>query len=223
MSSFLKVPYMVIEIVAFIAVAQWLGWGWAFVALLGLFIVGTAISAFEMKRVTERALTQQMHEGQAIIEGRAEADPERAISRAGTVMADSAMLIVGSVLMAIPGFVTSILGLFLILPPTRWVLRKVGSMAMLKWFTKIGNESLFKVQQYGVRYPEGFNNGSPQDGSGAPGTSRPADVIDEMSDEEFFKNFVVPDDARELTDPTPDSDDDSDESGSYDPSDKPKD
>lgn len=45
MSRALFLLYLIIEIAAFVAVANWIGVGWAFLALGGLFVFGVVAAA----------------------------------------------------------------------------------------------------------------------------------------------------------------------------------
>ena len=65
------------------------------------------------------------------------------------------MLMVGCLLLAVPGFVTTIIGLLLILPPTKWLIRTVGGASLQSWFQRTGSKSMFVVQRYGVKYDDG--------------------------------------------------------------------
>ena len=56
MSRALFLLYLIIEIAAFVAVANWIGVGWAFLALGGLFVFGVVAAAWEMRRLTVRAM-----------------------------------------------------------------------------------------------------------------------------------------------------------------------
>ena len=166
MSKALFVLYLIVEIAAFVAVGKWIGFGWAILALIGLFAVGVVAAAWEMRRLTARAMDDAISAREAMggtgtgtADARASASPadlekqaRKALASAGTLVVDSAMLMVGCVLLALPGFVTAVLGLLLILPPTRWLIRSVGGASLSSWFQRTGSRSMFVVQQYGVRF-----------------------------------------------------------------------
>jgi UPF0716 protein FxsA len=113
LAALLLVP--LVEIVVIIAVGQQIGPWWTFVALLGLTLVGAWLVRREGSR-TWRRLQEAVRSGQP---------PARELTDAGLVL-------IGGILLLTPGFVTGIIGLFLILPFTRpltrvWVQRLVSS------------------------------------------------------------------------------------------------
>lgn len=173
MSRALFLLYFIVEIAAFIAVGKWIGFGWAILALGGLFLVGVVAAAWEMRRLTTRAMDDAIAAQEAMGGAGAptagapttdsaditdpaarEKEARKALASAGTLVVDSAMLMVGCVLLAMPGFVTTIIGLLLILPPTKWLIRTVGGASLSSWFQRTGSKSMFVVQQYGVKYGE---------------------------------------------------------------------
>lgn len=195
MSKALFVLYLIVEIAAFVAVGKWIGFGWAILALIGLFAVGVVAAAWEMRRLTARAMDDAISAREAMggagtgtadaRAARASASPadrekqaRKALASAGTLVVDSAMLMVGCVLLALPGFVTAVLGLLLILPPTRWLIRSVGGASLSSWFRRTGSRSMFVVQQYGVRFGDDgaevidHDDPSAPSGPGSPFASR---------------------------------------------------
>lgn len=122
--------YILVEAVALWAVAQWIGWGWAFLALFVVFFVGTMISSIEFRSVSARAAQGE--------------DP-------GRTLGDTGLLIVGSILLTLPGFVTSAIGLFMVLPPTRALIRGMIGRSVKKWLESTADQSMMFVQQYGMR------------------------------------------------------------------------
>ena len=167
MPAALLVLYVIIEVVAFTLLASWIGFGWALLALVGLFFLGVVVAAIEVRRLSVRAF----EDARAATESDDEEQARRALANAGTMVVDSAMLMVGSILLALPGFVTTILGLLLILPPTRWLLKVVGGATAARWFQKMGSNGMFIVQQRGVSFPgdeAGFPGGFPGMFPGGP-------------------------------------------------------
>ena len=113
LAALLLVP--LVEIVVVIAVGQQIGPWWTFAALLALTLVGAWLVRREGSR-TWRRLQEVVRSGQP---------PARELTDAGLVL-------IGGILLLTPGFVTGIIGLFLILPFTRpltrvWVERLVSS------------------------------------------------------------------------------------------------
>lgn len=189
MSKWFTIIYLIAEIAAFIALGEWIGYGWTVLLVLGLFIVGLIFAAIEFKRIyqkllldTSRTLTEygQKHPEEAI---------KRSAKGAGHFVADSAILLVGSWLIALPGVVTTVVGFLMVLPPTRWLIRKSGSVALLNGLRNFSDRSMMVVSQYGMTpgtpgagagagaggfsgFP-GFSDGFP----GADGKSFPQDKI----------------------------------------------
>lgn len=98
----------VAEVWALISIGGWIGL-WPTLALL---VVGAAVGAWLMKREGSRAweaLVQAMKGGQ-LPTGR---------------LADAALVLVGGVLLMLPGFLTDILGLLFLLPATRPLVRRL--------------------------------------------------------------------------------------------------
>src|SRR6185312_10066926 len=91
--------YVIVEAAAVAALAWTIGVGWTILILLATFLVGLAVAGSQIKRQVLR-----LRNGLTT--------PQGAIS-------DGAMVALGSVLVFIPGLVTSAIGLVLLLPPTR--------------------------------------------------------------------------------------------------------
>src|SRR5690349_18521410 len=104
----------VVEIWVAILVAGWIGVGWTLLALLAMSMCGVWLLRREGRGVW------------------AEANAEVRAGRAPTrQLLDGAMVLVGGTLLVIPGFVTGVLGLLLLAPPVRALLRP----ALLTWMT----------------------------------------------------------------------------------------
>ena len=98
----------ILEIVVIVAVGQWIG-GWpTFLLLVATSLLGAWLIRREGAR-TWRALEQAVRSGRM---------PAREI-------ADRVVVLVGGSLLVIPGFVTDVLGLLLVLPFTRPVARSM--------------------------------------------------------------------------------------------------
>lgn len=117
------------EIVGIIAMTQWIGGGWTFLALVLGSALGVLIVAKAGRRAW-RAFRQDAVEG--IVPGRDVGDP--------------VLLLVAGLLWVVPGFVSDVLGLLLMLPPTRSVARRI-----------------FRVV-FGWRVPPGVRSGQPVPG-----------------------------------------------------------
>lgn len=101
MAMRLFVLYVVIELAVVVALASTIGFGWTVLLLLGTFLVGMALAGSQVKRHIRRL---------------------RAGLNAETVQgaaADSVLVALGTVLVAIPGLASSVIGALLLIPPTR--------------------------------------------------------------------------------------------------------
>ncbi|PTR27493.1 UPF0716 protein FxsA [Rhodococcus sp. OK519] len=109
MIAALFVLYVVVEVGVLIWVGSTIGVLWTVLLLIAGSAVGMVLVKSQWRAVMEgfRRAT------------RGEASPTGAV-------ADGAMVAAGSVLMFVPGLVTSVLGLLMLLPPTRWALRPVA-------------------------------------------------------------------------------------------------
>lgn len=102
---FLVVP--IAEIYVIIQVGQVIGGGWTVLLLLA----GAVLGSWLVKREGSRAYRRFRA---ALTQGRAP----------GPEVADGALVLVGAALLVAPGFLTDLLGLVLLLPPTRHMVRR---------------------------------------------------------------------------------------------------
>lgn len=103
----------VLEVAVLILVGRLIGVGWTILLLLATSVLGAWLVRREGRR-TWRALAEATRSG---------ALPSRQ-------MADAALVLVGGVLLLVPGFVTDVIGLLAILPFTRPVAR-IGLEALI--------------------------------------------------------------------------------------------
>jgi len=99
--------YVLVEIVALVAVASWIGIGATLLVLVAGSVLGMWIARREGVRAV-RAVTTAMQERRA-------AHPE---------MTDGMLVAVGGLLLFLPGLVTDVAGLLLLFPPTRSLVRR---------------------------------------------------------------------------------------------------
>lgn len=99
--------YLLIEIVALVALGSVIGLGWTVVVLL----VGSVLGLWVARREGVRA-AQALADAVA---NRRMAHPE---------VTDGLLVAVGGVLLFVPGLVTDLVGLLLVLPPTRGLVRR---------------------------------------------------------------------------------------------------
>jgi len=103
----LLIAIPVVEIYVIVVVGQAIGWWWTIFALVAETIVGGWLVRREGRRAW-RNLVGQLAEGQA---------PTR-------TAVDGALILVGGLLLLIPGFVTDLIGFLCVLPLTRPLVRR---------------------------------------------------------------------------------------------------
>lgn len=109
------VLYLVVEVAALVWLASTVGILWTVVTVLGLSVLGLIAMRSQGRRVLGELRAAN---------GRRVRGPADAAASAGAVT-DGALVAIGSVLLLIPGLVSSVLGLLLMIPLTRAVLRPV--------------------------------------------------------------------------------------------------
>lgn len=119
MPIYLVIPYFILEALAFWAVASWLGVGWALLALFAFFFFGLVFAAWEMMRISSRLLRGP---------------------RPGQEAGNLALTAGGAMLIVLPGFVSTLVGFLLVIPPTRAVVRKV-----------LARKITASIEEFGVR------------------------------------------------------------------------
>lgn len=102
MVSRLFVVYVLVELAVVVPLASTIGLGWTLLLLLATFLGGMTLAGSQLKRQLTRL--RPGLSGQA---------------------SDGALIALGTVLVAVPGLVTTAAGLLLLLPPTRAVARPV--------------------------------------------------------------------------------------------------
>lgn len=108
MVSRLFLLYVVAELAVVVALASTIGLGWTLLLFLAAFALGLALAGSQLKRQLDR-LRSGLNGDQ----------PKLA--------ADSMAVALGTLLVVMPGLVTSVAGLLLLLPPTRAAARPVLS------------------------------------------------------------------------------------------------
>lgn len=101
----LLLVYLIVEVTVFWAVSSWIGMLWAVVLLLAGALVGSWLTRRQGTKAV-RAVVDAAHSGRS---GHEE-------------ITDGMLVAFGGLLLVLPGFVTDIMGILLMLPPTRWVL-----------------------------------------------------------------------------------------------------
>jgi UPF0716 protein FxsA len=106
MMSRLFLVYVLVELAVVVALASTIGLGWTLLLLVAAFVAGLALAGSQLKRQLTRlrsGLTSQQSQ----------------------LATDGALVALGSVLVVVPGLVSTTAGLLLLLPPTRAVARPV--------------------------------------------------------------------------------------------------
>lgn len=106
----MPVLIFVLYVVAEVASLIWVGGAIGVLPTIGLLVLGSVAGGALLRREGRRTM-------QAL---RQASEQHRSPS---TELADGAVLGVGAFLLLVPGFVTDLAGILLILPPTRWLLR----------------------------------------------------------------------------------------------------
>ncbi|MGB8794460.1 MAG: FxsA family protein [Mycobacterium sp.] len=128
MMSRLFLVYALVELAVLVALASTIGLGWTLLLLLAAFVAGLALAGSQLKRQL----------------GRLRSGLTTPQSQLAT---DGAMVALGSVLVVVPGLVTTAAGVLLLLPPTRAVarplltamaVRGIGRRAPLITVTTVG-------------------------------------------------------------------------------------
>jgi UPF0716 protein FxsA len=99
--------YLVVEIVALVALASWIGVGWTLLVLLAGSVLGLWLARREGLRAV-RAMTGAARDHRV----------------AHVEMTDGVLVAMGGLLLLVPGLVTDVAGLLLLLPPTRSLVRR---------------------------------------------------------------------------------------------------
>ncbi len=128
MMSRLFLVYALVELAVLVALASTIGLGWTLLLLLAAFVAWLALAGSQLKRQL----------------GRLRSGLTTPQSQLAT---DGAMVALGSVLVVVPGLVTTAAGVLLLLPPTRAVarplltamaVRGIGRRAPLITVTTVG-------------------------------------------------------------------------------------
>jgi UPF0716 protein FxsA len=145
MVSRLFVLYVVVELAVVVALASTIGLGWTLLLLLAAFVAGITLAGSQLKRQLTRlrsGLTTQQ----------------------SRVASDGALVALGTVLVVVPGLVTTAAGLLLLLPPTRaaarplltaMAVRGISRRAPLITVTTVGADRYASASRPGSDYIDG--------------------------------------------------------------------
>jgi UPF0716 protein FxsA len=112
----LLLVYAVVELAVVIALVSTIGWGWTLLALLATFVLGWGL-------LVPMAGSHLIHQLEQLRSGLKE--PRRALS-------DGAMVTLATVLVLVPGLVTTTVGMLLLVPPIRTVTGPVLAATALR-------------------------------------------------------------------------------------------
>lgn len=137
----LPLVYPIVEIIVFILLGQWIGFGWAFPILLFSPVAGFLIARALLRRMRRRIPSQRSTS-----------------RRTDTFTADIAVTLLTAALLVIPGIATFALGLVLLLPPVHALVaarlgRTLGLrvMSLGERFTVAGTD--FRATRRAARNP----------------------------------------------------------------------
>jgi UPF0716 protein FxsA len=119
------VLYVVVEVAAAVAVASWIGIGWTLLALLGLSLLGAVLLRREGVRAWRTFSA-------AVAEGRPP----------GREVISGMLVLLGALLIIVPGFVTDVLALLCLLPFTRKLIGRV----LVGWALSRGKATVIRVR-----------------------------------------------------------------------------
>ncbi len=105
MAMRLFLSYLVVELAVVVTLVSTIGFGWTVLAVLGTSVLGFVLAGSQVKRHLQR-----LRAGLATPQG---------------AVTDSALVALGTLLVFLPGLVTTAAGLLLLMPPTRVVARPV--------------------------------------------------------------------------------------------------
>ena len=136
MLSRLFLIYAVVELAAIIALVSTVGWGWTLLALLAALLLGWGLLAPMAGSHLVRRIGQ-LRSG---------------LTEPGSAMSDGAMVTLATVLVLVPGLVTTALGSLLLVPPIRKVagpgLTAIGMRGLRRRVSLITDATLFGADSH---------------------------------------------------------------------------
>lgn len=168
MPAAIAIPYFIVEIIAFTAVVMWLGIGWAIGLLFLTFFGGLILAAVEMQRISRAAaLAQKSGQGSP-----------------GAIAGNFGLTAAGAILVVMPGFVTSIVGLLLMFPPTRMLFRRTLAKRLRQTIENLGVKGFEAANGYRAQASYG-GFGAPFAGAQDQPENRTPIVLDEEQIQEW--------------------------------------
>ncbi len=121
--------WFVLELFAFFCVAEWIGFGWAILLLLLPMVFGGAIMRWQGMHLI-RKMQRMQQAGQ--------------LAHLGMGVLDGIAMAFAGILLIIPGFITTVIALLLLIPPFRMILMKpLWNKALRKFSAKAANTPHF--------------------------------------------------------------------------------
>lgn len=117
----LVLAYVVVEIALAVALAQWIGWWWLLVAVVACLVVGLGLVRYSLTATAQTfatAMTSLRSPGTTHALEATRSDGPGSGARPAPP-AQTLLIVPAGFLIAIPGILTTILGLVLWLPPVR--------------------------------------------------------------------------------------------------------
>jgi UPF0716 protein FxsA len=108
--------YALVELAVVIALASTIGIGWTLLVVLGTFVLGLVLAGSQLRKQLARLR-------------RGVGNPQGAVT-------DSALVAIGTLLVFIPGLVSTAVGALMLLPPTRAVVRPLAGALAARTFAK---------------------------------------------------------------------------------------
>ncbi|MFA4084011.1 FxsA family protein [Mycobacteroides salmoniphilum] len=108
--------YVIVEVSALVALTSAVGIGWTIIAVAAAFVVGLMLAGSQARRAIDQL--------------------RRGVRSPGGAVADGALIALGTVAVVIPGLVSSAIGLLMLLPPIRAVLRPVLTLVAARQLSR---------------------------------------------------------------------------------------
>jgi UPF0716 protein FxsA len=122
MVSRLFLVYVVVELAVVVALASTIGLGWTLVLLLAGVVAGLALAGSQLKVQLTRLRSGLTN-------------------RQSRALTDSALVALGTTLVVVPGLVTTVAGLLLLLPPTRAAARPMLTAMAVRGLASSGRRT----------------------------------------------------------------------------------
>ncbi len=142
---------------------------WLVVFLVGEFGWGPVLVAGAVFFGLGLAMVGRASRAWAIAIQRAQTDPGFVNTGFGAAVGSSALLLIGGTLLIIPGFITGLIGLFFVFPPTRGLVRRVIGTRVDAAATARGQQRITIIEGETVVRTEQPPSGPSTPGSGSGG------------------------------------------------------